>query len=466
MNENVRPSHRPQRGGFTLVELLIALSILLIFGVMAATALTYGTQLWRSANRRSYAFDVATFVFQQLEDDLSAVRSQFWGQDEDAYDTRVKFWVDHDGEFDGDWETDGGRQRLRFVRGIPDATVNPRLRQAGDRQDNDEDGSTDEEYYNLKDDDDDDEVDEDLMPLEGMCEVAYVTGLGDDGSGAVTGPGTLYRVVLAPIGHVPAAGDTDSEDDSGANHYQMTFFHGLDEDEDNDPDDDDADSVGTSYRIDKKSVRLADGILHFEVRLWTQYTTTWDLWDEDGERLEFAPWQSSHEPEVCPPVFTWDSDRLADDGPDFLMDPGRSGFPNDTDDHDNDRTVNEDDEDYVRDNVFPRSVMVVLVVDPSVEYPSPRRLEVRNDVDDADTEIQVNGELPAYNTAWPYIRINDEWIRFESFEPDEQGGTFIVDERPVRGTTGAAHNPGDEVRFGMTFTRVFHNPAAREYWGQ
>ncbi|MFW6119238.1 MAG: PulJ/GspJ family protein, partial [Planctomycetota bacterium] len=109
MNETTRANRLTARGGFTLVEMLIALGILLIFGVMAATALTYGTQLWRSGHRRSYAFDVATFVFQQIEDDLSAARSQFWGQDEDAYDTRVKFWVDHDGEFDGDWETEGGR---------------------------------------------------------------------------------------------------------------------------------------------------------------------------------------------------------------------------------------------------------------------------------------------------------------------------------------------------------------------
>jgi len=440
MNESMRTSRRAGRGGFTLVELLIALSILLIFGVMAATALTYGTQLWRSAHRRSYAFDVATFVFQQLEDDLGAARSQFWAKDEDAYDTRVKFWVDHDDEFDGDWETDGGRQRLRFVRGIPDSAVNPRLRQAGDGQDNDTDGASDEEYYNLKDDDGNNGVDEDLMPLEGMCEVAYMLGLDDADSNA------LYRAVLAPIG-----------DDSGTeSDPQYTFF--------------DDDIFDDATRVRDKSVRLADNILHFEARLWTQYTTTWDLWEDDGDRMEFAPWQSSYEPEQCPPIFTWDSDRLADDKPDFLMDPGQTGFPSNTDDDDSDGTANEDDEDYVRDNVFPRSVMVVLVVDPAGEYPNPRTLRLRGDIGSGDPQIEVNGELPAYNKSWPYIHINDEWIRFESFEPDERGGTFTIadpgEDRGVRGTAAAGHNAGDEVRFGITFTRVFHNPANREHWGQ
>ncbi|MFW6119144.1 MAG: hypothetical protein ACOC7S_02295, partial [Planctomycetota bacterium] len=301
-------------------------------------------------------------------------------------------WVDHDGEFDGDWETEGGRQRIRFVRAIRMPT------------------------------DDDQE--------ENLAEIAYMLGTNTDPADADTT--TLYRAMVRPI---------DQPD--------SVFIDGNISDPDFDP-----------------AVPIAEHILHFEVRLWTQYTTSWELWDEEGDRLKFAPWENSYEPKVCPPVFTWDSDRLAEDGPDFLMDPGRSGFPNDTDDHDNDETVNEDDPDYVRDNVFPRAVKLILVVDPSVEYPSPRRLEVRNDVDDADTEIQVNGELPAYNTAWPYIRINDEWIRFESFEPDDQGGTFIVDERGVRGTQAREHADGVEVKFGMTFTRVFHNPANREYWGQ
>ncbi|MGD2175814.1 MAG: prepilin-type N-terminal cleavage/methylation domain-containing protein, partial [Candidatus Brocadiaceae bacterium] len=198
------PAGRAGAGGFTLVELLVALSILLIFGLMAATALSYGSRLWRSAHRRSYAYDVASAVFQQIDDDLSAARSQFWGTEENAFDTRIKLWADHDGLFSGTaGDQVGGRQRLRFVRGIPDATVNPRIRQAGDGVDNDGDApAIDEEYYNLQDDDGDDRVDEDLMPVEGMCEVAYLLGLGNDGSGpgsdGYTDQNTLYRGVLAP----------------------------------------------------------------------------------------------------------------------------------------------------------------------------------------------------------------------------------------------------------------------------
>jgi hypothetical protein len=378
-----------RRGGFTLVELVVAMALVIVFGAMAAATLRYGTNLWRSGHRRSFAYDTATAVFHQLDNDIGAAKSQFWNKDSEAYDPRVFFIVDWD---------DDGRQRLRFVRGIPDDAVNPRIRQAGDGDDNDNDTLIDEEHYDLLDladtdgegvlDAPDGGVDEDLAPLEGICEVAYLMGtnVGDSD--------TLHRAVLAPIG--------------GPN----SLF--------------DDDNIGDPSTV---GLALAENvILHFELRLWSQHTTTWD----DG--APFAPWEDSYNPEYCGPALEWDSDNHEADDP--------------------------------ADNIYPRSVMAVLVVDP------PGRLQEQNPIrlteaitSDALT-IPVRGRQPVYNPAWPYIRINDEWIRFESFDVETQ--EFIIaseDDRGVRGTEPEIHLTGDRVRFGYTFTRAFHNPTGKDYWG-
>jgi len=408
-----------RRAGFTLAEMMVAMALVLIFGTVAVATLRYGTSLWRSGHRRAYAYDTATIIFHQIEDDIGAAASQFWYKDADAFDTHVKFWVDYDVH---------ERQRLRFVRRIPDDALNPRIRHAGDGDDNDSDGDTDEEYYNLVDDDDDGLVDEDLVPLEGMCEVAYLRGLDTDDAD------TLYRAVLAPIG-------LDSGDPDGP---EQTFF-----------DPDTFDTSATPDRIRNKAQVLAENVLHFEVRCWSQFTTTWD----DG--IGFHVWDSSYEPRDCGPTFTWDSDRLGS-GPDFDMDWGTVDFP-DTDE-DGDSDWNSDDEDYVEDNVFPAAIMVVVVTNPPERLRQLGAVRLVNDVEIGDTAIVVQGNLPNYNKQWPYLRIDDEWIRFDSFDPDTQ--TFTGLTRGARGTDEAHHDadPPNPVEFGYTFSRVFYNPTGKACW--
>ncbi len=388
--------------------MLVALAILLLFGVMAVTALAYGTQLWRSGHRRSYAYDVASVVFQQLRDDLDSARSQFWGDAEQAYDERIKFLLD-------EVKTGSDRrvQRLRFVRAIPDATTNPRLRQAGDGQDSpdDLDGDADEEYYNLKDDDGDGQVDEDLKALEGLCEVAYVMGLDADDAR------TLYRGVLGPIGG--QAGYSLFEEasfDEASKIYDPTG------------------SVADPLPAEGIAVPVAQNVLHFEVRLWSQWTTAWD------EAAPFTSWGNSWQPEYCGPAFWWDSDGV--------------------------------DESQVLDNMYPRGAMAVLVVEAPEELRSPRRMALAEAIDDDDLSIRIRGQLPAHNRAWPYVLIKDdqagdEWFRYSDF--DEATQSFILgsaEERGLRGTDPVNHAAGREMVFGYTLSTAFHNPSGREFWGQ
>jgi hypothetical protein len=463
------------RGGFTLVELLVATVLVMMFGAMAVATLRYGTGLWRTGHRRNHAYEAATMIFHQIENDLNAAKGQFWNTDPDAFDVRVKFYVDHDPLFDGEPTEEGGRHRLRFVRGIPDDTVNPRLRQAGDGIDNDGDATVDEEYYNLIDDLQEDlidagtglpgsdglldagdgRVDEDLMPLEGMCEVAYLLGLGPDDRD------TLYRAVLAPIGVRSA--DANTDDAVRPEGWNASFFY----DDLNGPTEDDY--LDDPQEVQAKALPLVERVLHFEVRCWTQCTTTWEV-DPD---VPFE-WYPPYHPQPCPPTFTWDSDRLST-GPEFVMDWGVGDYTDFDDDHDG--VWNSQDEDYVLDNVFPRAVMVVVVVEP------PERLRVQNplrlaaDLTAADLtgllNVPVTGRLPAYNKRWPYIRIGNEWMRFSSF--DTGASAFVLDpdpaddeetpgERGARGTELAAHSAGELVLFGYTFSRVFYCPVGRDYW--
>jgi hypothetical protein len=153
------------------------------------------------------------------------------------------------------------------------------------------------------------------------------------------------------------------------------------------------------------------------------------------------------------------------------MDWGTSNFADSDDDLDG--TYNSADPDYVRDNVFPRAIMVILVADVPQDMQEQNPLRLASPVNNAnDTTISIAGTLPAYNEKWPLIFIEDqangdEWVQFQSFDP--QAGQFKLagpEYRGARMTAAAAHPAGCLVKFGHTFSRVFDNPTGREYWGQ
>ena len=431
-------------GGFTLVELLVAITIVLIFGGMAAETLREGAGMWRAGHRRSYAYDTGTVIFQQIQDDLSAAKSQFWGSEADAYDQRVKFWVDFDtlhaddngnGIRQATESTAALRQWMRFVRAIPDYSVNPFIRAAGT-----DPAATG--WYNL--------INPiapnappPLMPLEGMCEVAYMLGLGADGSGSVTDPTTLYRAVLAPIGCTvdPTTGAALTAASAG-----MTFFNA-----DGGPND----ALSNSARIGAKALPIAQGVIYFEVRLWTQYTTSWDpdlaaYQSPVMPRMAFAKWFNNYTPSDSGAVFTWDSTCMDTVRPAFALDELQQGVAAGTD--------------AIYDNVFPRSVMVVVTVEPPSELSVANPLRLRNNLPDNYTgPVALIGEAPPLNSQWPFVKIGDEWIGISGID---QANTLQIVARGVRGTTNFAHNAGDRVQVGYTFSRIFNDPAAREYWGQ
>ncbi len=337
------------------------------------------------------------------------------------------------------------------MRAIPEDTLNPRLRQAGDGLNNDndfadtnDDGTlappdgprVDEEYYNQKDDPQDDLedhsvsppvpgpdgyldysdglIDEDLMPLEGMCEVAYLMGL------APADQHTLYRGVLAPIGEtVPVPTQSGFRPEG----WNVTLFED--------------DYLQHAAEVQAKAVALTENVvLHFELRLWSQYTTTWDA------AVPWGPWNESWEPEPCGPKFDWNSD---------------GDMPN-----------------VWQDNIFPRALMAVVVIEPPERLRAPGGMRLREDIDAHDLQIPITGTLPAYNARWPYLLLRnpegEEWVRFQTFDEAEQ--RFLLNPfdplgtRGRRGTWARSHPAGTEVLLGYTLSSVFHNPTGREFWGE
>jgi len=91
--------------GFTLVELLAACATLAILGIMLASMMYNGLNMWRQARSRREAYDIAQTVFTTLRDDLASLKTVEVGNDTD-----VHVWMICNRD-------ENNRQRLSFVRG-------------------------------------------------------------------------------------------------------------------------------------------------------------------------------------------------------------------------------------------------------------------------------------------------------------------------------------------------------------
>ncbi|MCA8962407.1 MAG: prepilin-type N-terminal cleavage/methylation domain-containing protein [Planctomycetes bacterium] len=173
---------------------------------------------------------------------------------------------------------------------------------------------------------------------------------------------------------------------------------------------------------------LASGVLFISFQFWGQETREWATDSDTGSQL----W--------------WDSTRgfLDPDG----NDKGAAAYydPNSLDEW--------------RDDVFPSRVQVILVLRPARTV---RLARLRGDLGPGDTEIAVDRASNYPDGAFQFIRIDDEWISYESLH--ERG--FEGCRRGVRSTLAAQHAAGTPVIYGTTFSRVIRIPGARtSRWGK
>src|SRR5688572_27174017 len=100
LSSPLRP--RSASAGYTLMEVLIAMGILVTLGGGLVSLLGHGVTVWSTAEKRGRAYETARALLERIAEDLrgAAVRR-------DESRVLARFLADED---------PAGRQRLRFVR--------------------------------------------------------------------------------------------------------------------------------------------------------------------------------------------------------------------------------------------------------------------------------------------------------------------------------------------------------------
>ncbi|MBI4576619.1 MAG: hypothetical protein HY722_10190 [Planctomycetes bacterium] len=201
-------------GGFSLIELLVAMTVFIILGGILAAVLGGSIRSWQAGEAVVELNERARLLLDSIQDDLSATRTSPAGT------APVRFLGDYDAL---------GRQRLRLVRTTTREAADPLLRQAGSALGANAayDGAGDlDEAAGFR-----------LLPTGGLMEVAYLV---DPQAGSME----VRRGVRAPVG--------------GAGSLL-----------------DDATLADLAAMRDRAPV-VAEGVLLLELNYWAPATDEWD----------------------------------------------------------------------------------------------------------------------------------------------------------------------------------------------
>jgi prepilin-type N-terminal cleavage/methylation domain-containing protein len=390
--------------GYTLMELLVAMSLLVLLGGGLVSLLSQGLSIWRTSENRGRAYEQARAVLEWVSADL---RSTITAIPERRATKWLRFVCD---------EGPGGRQRLRFVRTIGGETSDPILREGGRYVSNRMPAA----YDGL--DDAEEAADGLLAPPGGAMEIFYMLDprpgrryLWRGVRSPVGGPGSLLvdlNVTTPSEGRAPRRAPTPP-DPAGTSvvsplaDIEDFFFSGF-------------------------AAPIADDILHLGFRFWTPVTNTWK---------EVPPVVTRRPEGESGPTSYWDSTRA------ILTTPGEAHhfrwFP---------RIDSLDDP---ADDVFPERVEVTVVVRGGYLQGDARLAEEMNE---SSTGVLVSGtlDLPA-DPRDRMVLIDDEWIAVEGIA----GGRlkFVAAGRGRRWTLPAKHSLGAAVELGVTFRRIVEIPS-------
>ena len=172
---------------------------------------------------------------------------------------------------------------------------------------------------------------------------------------------------------------------------------------------------------------VARGLLHFELRFWSQRTRTWQLVGTEG------------------PERVWDSARgglmlgVTEGSDVFGLDFGPSSL------------------DDPRDDVWPRWVRVIVTVDAGPQTPPASFLTQA--ITDADTTLQVTRpeDIPDPSDQ-PWLKVGAEWVRFQGVV----GRTLTGVRRGQRGTKATPHAAGTSIRAGREAVLDVQLPHGRD----
>lgn len=384
--------------GYTIVEILVAMSLLILLGGGLVTLLHEGISMWRSTESQGRAYERARAILDQLARDLRSAETRSNAGDDNAW---VRFLCDAD-----PW----GRQRLRFVRSISGETEHPILREGGRLL-----GVKSSVVYDGHRDAREAERGALGAPA-GLMEVLYCR---DPRRGSrllwrgvrtpIGGPGSLFhnRTVEDAASFV-ARGRTKSESSTSSEA-------------------EDADAPFADV-----SRPLSDGVLFLGFSFWGPTTNTWEP--------AALPLKTPRGEEKSGPLFVWDSTRAILDQ---KGEPEEFTF-----------RLQESSLEDPGDDIFPAMVEVTLVLREDVQTLG---LRLSEKIDEFSERLLLSRpvSLPE-DPRDRFLLVEDEWIAVE-----EGSGRHIVvasKGRGVRDTEASRHDRGAPVDIGLTFRRVLELP--------
>jgi prepilin-type N-terminal cleavage/methylation domain-containing protein len=413
---------RAVASAFTLIELMVAVAILAVLGLMLITSLRTVVKIVATGTSRGDGMASAATLVSRVESDLEQMFAGRGGRLVAGRDPYGRPWVG-------------------FVRCLPEE----RSMAGGYYAGTDPGPQTPWRGFSS---------DGSFIPMGGMCEVVYLmkpttaqqgiidnAGQADAGvtpdNGTTTSPlrGTddsvaLYRAQLAPIGGSPwytgiapgnGVGLFDdlqrwSAETAGAQPESagLTFRNNV-------------------YRFDDKYQQVAANILYFGVAFWDPL---------DPANPERGSWLEGGDG----PSWLWDTATDAD-----VQDSGAAAtWP----------IIGGTKASAAagtRGRDFPRAAMVSVTVamDRPLDYSS--RLVTSMGTTDSEVVVQDSAGWPNAGTGPKYLRVDHEWMEYQ----DGEGGRFLITKRGARGTQAIAHEAGAPVRTGFSLTRIVSLPAGR-----
>lgn len=385
-----RTPRGPRTGGFTLLELLLAMSIFSAISVAIVALLARVSDFTQSGTSKTETLDALTTFSQAFDRDTSAIHTV--ADSEDGLPA-VRMYCDHaSSDLDADGKGDVSVQRLFFVKLLADEGTSPMLRAAGSNlaAKGTVDQKNDVDEYSKND----------LKATGGLAEVMWVAVPVDPADPAVL---TIFRAQRSPVGGAQSLMPRKAATDTTATPAER--------------------GPRDLKEIADAATPVMSGVLHFGVEFWSRKTQTWST--------EKAP------PEG--PLVTWDSTRgilrKSSKGSSLTEGFWFHKAPESADDP--------------TDDTYPRRMRVTLVVEDVGQAAKTARLEQSLNPDDRTMELSDTAFIPATDTAQRFIKVGTEWIQFESV----QGRTLTGLKRGARNTTPQAHGPGAVAHYGRTMFR-------------
>jgi len=417
-----RPTDRIRRGtgGYTLLEVVIAVGILVMLGSGLATLLTQGISIWRRAENRGRVYDQARILLERLAEDI---RSTVVLSSSAGGDAWVRFICDEDLL---------GRQRLRFVRTISAETSDAILRHGGKtlslKTPAVYDGNNDSKEARHGR----------LGAPGGLMEVIYLR----DPRLSET---HLWRGFRSPVGgmrslinkEVPGEEKLADLSDVIADLEKRALAGAMTEKEQQEHLDREAQALDDfEWNMSQMGRPLTDGVLFLGFSFWGPTTNTWD----ESEK----PLQLAGGSRPSGPLFHWDSTRAilnwtGGDSDEFMFRSVDGSLTDSSDD------------------IFPEQVEITLVLRDD----NSESLYLVDRISKSDDFFRVSKpfSLPE-NEADRYLLVGGEWMYMRAVD----GARVTIESygRGRRGTDPTSHIEGDRVDLGATFRRVVEMPGSQK----